>query len=107
MDRFKIAVGDNDEEVLKSIQIMLVQLGFNVVALETSGSSLLRKIRSVNPDVAIVDVNLRGMSAFEISEVVEKEGICPCIITTKGSIEEYYEKLKIKWCLHIFKNPSI
>ncbi|CDF58982.1 ANTAR domain-containing response regulator [Thermobrachium celere] len=105
MDRLKVAVGDNDEEVLKSIQIMLVQMGCNVVALETSGSALLRKIRSLNPDVSIIDVNLRGMSAFEISDVVEKQGICPCIITIKGSIDEYYDKLKDKLVFAYLQKP--
>ncbi|GFR35109.1 ANTAR domain-containing response regulator [Thermobrachium celere] len=105
MDRLKVAVGDNDEEVLKSIQIMLVQMGCNVVALETSGSALLRKIRSLNPDVSIIDVNLRGMSAFEISNVVEKQGICPCIITIKGSIDEYYDKLKDKLVFAYLQKP--
>jgi len=105
MDRLKVAVGDNDEEVLKAIQIMLVQMGFNVIALETSGSALLRKIRSLNPDVSIIDVNLKGMSAFEISDVAEKQGICPCIITIKGSVDEYYDKLKNKLVFAYLQKP--
>lgn len=105
MDRLKIAVGDNDEEILKSIQIMLIQMGFNVVATEKSGSSLLRKIRSINPDVALIDVNLKGLSAFEISEVVEKQGICPCIITIKGSVDEYFDKLKDKLVFAYIQKP--
>lgn len=105
MDRLKVAVGDNDEEFLKSIQIMLNQLGFMVVAIENSGTTLMRKIRSINPDIVIADANLKGMNAFEIANVVEKEGICPCIVTIKGSIEQYYEKLKNKIVFAYIQKP--
>ncbi|MCX7951267.1 MAG: ANTAR domain-containing protein [Clostridiales bacterium] len=105
MDRLKVAVGDNDEEFLKSIQIMLNQLGFMVVALENSGTALIRKIRSINPDIVLADANLKGMNAFEIASVVEKEGICPCIVTIKGSIEEHYEKLKNKVVFAYIQKP--
>jgi response regulator NasT len=105
MQNLRILIGDNDEIFLESFTLTLNQMGYNVVGTETSGTNLLRKIRNINPDIVIADVSLRGMGGFEISDIVEGEGLCPCIIIFKGNPSEYMLKLDKSLFIHISKNP--
>jgi two-component system, response regulator PdtaR len=106
MSRLRIILGDNDNSFLLSASNMLVQMGYDVIDTDTSGSGLLRKIRTLNPDVVIVDVSLKGMSGFEISDIVEGEGICPCIISYRGSHSEYMLKLQQKIIFAYIQKPA-
>jgi response regulator NasT len=105
MQNLRILIGDNDEIFLESFTLTLNQMGYNVVGTETSGTNLLRKIRNINPDIVIADVSLRGMGGFEISDIVEGEGLCPCIIIFKGNPSEYMLKLDKKLVYSYIQKP--
>ena len=105
MQNLKILIGDNDTAFIDNLTAMLNQLGYNVIGSDTSGTNFLRKIRSMNPDLVIADVSLRGMGGFEISDIVEGEGICPCIILLKGNPTEYMLKLDRKLVYAYIQKP--
>lgn len=105
MLNLRVVIGDNDEGFIASATSILTQIGYSVLATDTSGASLLRKIRNLSPDVAIVDVNIRGSSGFEISDILEGEGICPCVLTFKGSPSEYALKLQEKLIYAYIQKP--
>lgn len=96
MEKLRILIGDNEEEFLTYLSSMLNLLGYDVIGTDTSGTGLIRKIKNLSPQVVIADCSLRGMSGFEISDIVERGGICPCIITFKNSPYEYELKLQQK-----------
>lgn len=105
MLNLRVVIGDNDEGFIALATSLLNKLGYSVLGTDTSGASLLRKIRGLNPDVAIVDANIKGMSGFEISEILEGEGICPCVLTFKGSPSEYSLKLQQKLVYAYLQKP--
>lgn len=99
MVSYKIIIGDNDERFLDVIKSKLLQMGHVVLDVDTSGTGLLRKIRSLSPDIVIADVNLKGLTGFEIAEIIEGENICPCIISLKGDAFQYklnFSRKKVK-----------
>lgn len=105
MLRLRIILGDNDESFILSTSSLLKSLGYNVIDTDTSGTSLIRKIRTLKPDAVLVDVNIKGISGFEISNIVEGEGICPCIITLKTNPSEYAVKLQQKLIYAYLQKP--
>lgn len=105
MDGLRIILGDNEELFIQGTVNILQRLGHTVIATDNSGTGLLRKIRAQHPDIVIADANLKGMSGFEISDVVEGEGICPCILTFKGSPSEYALKLQKKLVYSYIQKP--
>lgn len=105
MLRLKIIIGDNDENFISSTSILLKNLGYNVIDTDTSGTALIRKIRTLKPDIVLVDVNIKGISGFEISNIVEGEGICPCIIMLKSNPSEYAVKLEQKMIYAYLQKP--
>jgi two-component system, response regulator PdtaR len=105
MLNLRVVLGDNDAGFIAATSSLLNQVGYTVLGTDTSGASFLRKIRALNPDVAIVDVNIKGVSGFEISDILEGEGICPCIITFKSSPAEYALKLQEKLIYAYLQKP--
>lgn len=105
MEKLRVLIGDNDEEFLLHLSALLGSMGYNVIGTDTSGTSLLRKIRTLSPQVVIADCSLRGMSGFEVSDIVENGGICPCIITFKNSPYEYELKLQKKLIYAYIQKP--
>ena len=105
MQQLRIILGDSDEAFISTARQLLIELGHNVIDTDKSGTLLLRKIRTLNPDVVIVDVNMKGISGFEISSIVEGEGICPCIVTFKSSPFEYSIKLEQKLVYAYIQKP--
>lgn len=99
MESYKIIIGDNDEKFLDVIRSKLLQIGHTVLDIDTSGTGLLRKIRGLSPDIVIADANLKGLTGFEIAEVIEGENLCPCIISLKGDAFQYklnFSRKKVK-----------
>lgn len=105
MLNLRIVIGDNDTAFLASTSSTLSQMGYTILSTESSGTSLLRKVRSLAPDVVIADVNLKGSSGFEISSILEGEGVCPCVLTFKGSPAEYALKLQEKMVYAYLQKP--
>lgn len=99
MSNYKIIIGDNDQEFLHTLKFRLTNLGHMVLDTDTSGTNLIRKIRSQNPDIVIAEAGLKGISGFEIGEILENEGICPCIVSFKGEVSQYkinFSRKKVK-----------
>lgn len=105
MQQLRIILGDSDDAFISTARQLLIELGHIVIDADDSGTMLLRKIRTLNPDVVIVDVNMKGISGFEISSIVEGEGICPCIVTFKNSPFEYSIKLEQKLVYAYIQKP--
>ncbi|MEF9952700.1 MAG: ANTAR domain-containing protein [Clostridium sp.] len=105
MPSYKIIIGDHDCEFLEGLKFRLSGLSHNVLDTDTSGPSLLRKIRSLNPDIVIVEANMKGMTGFEIADILEGEGICPCIISFKGEASQYRIALSSKKTKAYLKKP--
>ncbi|KMT21761.1 ANTAR domain-containing response regulator [Clostridium cylindrosporum] len=89
MPSYKIIIGDNDESFLETLKFRISQTGHRVLDTDTSGAALLRKIRSLSPDIVIAEATLKGVSGFEIADILEGEGICPCIVSFKGEPSQY------------------
>ncbi|MEG0005736.1 MAG: ANTAR domain-containing protein [Clostridium sp.] len=105
MESYKIIIGDNDIDFLEGLKFKLSGLSHQVIGWDTSGPSILRKIRSLNPDIVIVEANMKGISGFEIGEILEGEGICPCIISFKGEASQYRIALSLKKVKTYLKKP--
>lgn len=105
MSNYRIIIGDNDNKFIELLRIKLIELGHLVLDTYTSGSALLRKARMLNPDIVIVDVNLKGISGFEIGDILEGDGVCPCIVSFKGEALEYKINISRKKVKTYIKKP--
>lgn len=63
---------------------MLNRSGYLVEAEATNGPELLRKARTMYPDVVIMDSNLEGGSVAEIAGIIEGDEISSVLVLNQG-----------------------
>jgi len=85
VNTLKFAIGDDDKSSVTVIRNILQAKGHTIVCEESDGPSLLRKIRSTNPDFIIVSYNMQGMKGSEIARIVQRDRIAPVLLTADSS----------------------
>jgi len=69
--KYLILVVDDDPIVRENISVLLMAAGYNVVLAE-DGFAALVQLRKTAPDFLISDLNMPGMSGFELLSVVRR-----------------------------------
>lgn len=87
--RKKILIVEDNSELLELMRLGLKQAGFRI-ATATNGADALQSVRSVAPDLIVLDLVLPGLDGFAVCECLRKDeataGI-PVIILTGLSSE--------------------
>ncbi len=81
-DRGKvIAIVEDDPDIAKIIEQVLADFGFRT-AWCRSASDLLRRLRSLSPDLCIIDLGLPDMDGIEAMQRVRSQTACGILILT-------------------------
>lgn len=81
--------------VRKDIEQQLIRLGYNVVAQADNGKKALELARQSKPDLALLDIQLKGeMTGIDIAESLRKDMDIPIIYLTANADEATVEKAK-------------
>ncbi len=94
MERAKILVVDDDEEMRCLLEDVLVQEGYHVTQAR-DGSDALLKLRNQKYDLVIIDKNMPGLSGLEILpgiKMMDPQAIV-VFITAFGDVDTYLEAM--------------
>ena len=80
-DRYPVVV-----EGLK--RVLEAQHNFKLVACCSDGMSCIEAIRSLRPDIAILDISMPGPTGLEILSIVNCEGFSTRVVFFSASVEE-------------------
>lgn len=83
----KILTVDDDLELLSLISFALRQAGYLVVEA-ADGPTALQVFEREQPDLAILDVNLPGLSGFEVCRQIRAQSATPIMMLTVHNTEE-------------------
>src|SRR5687767_9908246 len=84
----KILVVDDDLELLGLVSFALRQAGYLVVKA-SDGTEALATFEREQPDLVILDVNLPGLSGFEVCRRLRAQATTPIMmLTVRGSEED-------------------
>jgi len=93
-----ILVVDDEKEILELIQFNLEQNNFNVTTVKT-GEAALKKARSIEPDLIVLDLMLPGIDGLDVCRILksdqETEDISVIMLTAKGSEEDIVKGLEL------------
>jgi CheY-like chemotaxis protein len=79
--RVRLLLVDDNEEFLRAESAWLgVQPGFEVVGTARSGEAGLEAVRSLRPDIVLMDLAMPGMSGFEAIRVLKLLPSPPAVI---------------------------
>jgi len=69
----KVLIADDSELILETLQEMLSHYGqAEIVASCNNGTDTLEAMRTLKPDLAIVDVNMPGLTGIEVLREIRK-----------------------------------
>ena len=85
--KLQILVVDDEPSLRTSLSILLRELGHEVRSA-TDGFSALSEMRSTVPDILISDLNMPGMSGFELLSVVRRRFPSVPVIAMSGAFPD-------------------
>jgi DNA-binding LytR/AlgR family response regulator len=96
MSKTNILIVEDESIVAKDIQMSLRKLGYNVVAICSSGEDALRAVEEHTPELILMDIMLKGeMSGIQTAEQVKSRFNIPIIYLTAYADESTLSKAKI------------
>ena len=86
---------DDDAGFRAEVCGLLEEEGVEVVGSAASGAEAVRQVASLRPDVALVDINLRGESGFDLARQMRDgaDGAAPNVILISTHAESEYADL--------------
>ncbi len=83
----KILVADDDSDLLDLVAYALGQAGYLVVKA-ADGNAAVEKFESEAPDMVVLDINMPGMSGFEVCSIIRGRGTAPIMMLTARGEEQ-------------------
>jgi len=69
----KILLVDDETMLLDSLEIILSLNGYEIVGKANDGKEALDVLKNVSCDIALVDLNMKGMGGIELIKIIKKE----------------------------------
>ena len=91
----KILVADDDRDLLELVAFSLAQAGFLVVKAQ-DGNDALRIFAAESPELLILDINMPGLTGFQVCEEVRRTSRVPVMmLTVRGEEEDLVRALEL------------
>ncbi|MBL8200845.1 MAG: response regulator transcription factor [Chromatiales bacterium] len=91
----KILVADDDRDLLELVAFTLAQSGF-LTLKAPDGHAALRIFAAESPDLLILDINMPGLSGFQVCEEVRRKSRVPVMmLTVRGAEEDLVRALEL------------
>ena len=82
-----ILIGDGRDNSRRQLKALLTRSGYLVEAEAGNAPELLRRARTMYPDLVIMDSSLEGGSIPEIAGIIEGDGLSSVLVLVQGSPE--------------------
>ncbi|QNJ97736.1 response regulator [Constantimarinum furrinae] len=93
MNRHSIIIADDHPLLLKGLNDFLLEREYNIVGSGTDGREAYNLITKLNPDIAILDIQMPYLSGLEIAKKCKANGIdTKIVLITLHKERELYEK---------------
>ena len=94
-DSIKIFIVEDDALIAEDVKMMLEDLGYHVVGKAFNAESAMTKIKTSNPDIVLLDIELAGeMSGIDLAEIINLKYQIPFIYLTSFYDNATLEKAK-------------
>jgi two-component system nitrate/nitrite response regulator NarL len=84
-----VLIADRCPVVVEGLRkVLRAQHNFKIVACCSDGISCVEAIRSLRPDIAILDISMPGLTGLEILSIVNSEGFSTRVVFFTATVED-------------------
>ncbi|MFI5266189.1 MAG: ANTAR domain-containing response regulator [Chloroflexota bacterium] len=82
LTRGRIVLAEDDPLVRQDFREMLLQLGYDVVAEAADGASAIHLVRTLRPDVALLEVEMPGLDGLKVTKAISAAELAPVLLVS-------------------------
>lgn len=101
----RVVIAEDEAIIRMDLEEALRELGYEVAGAAHRGDLALEMIRSLQPELAILDVKMPGLDGLEVAAEVSRERLCPVIILTAFSQRALIEQARDAGALAYLVKP--
>src|SRR6266446_657616 len=84
-----VVIADRHPVVLQGLtKVLGAQSGFKVVACSSNGTNCIEAIRSLVPDIALIDILMPDLTGLEILTIANSESLSTRLVFFTASVED-------------------
>ena len=91
-NRTKILIAEDDAIIRLDLKESLEAEGYEVVGETGRGDEVIGLVRSLEPDLVILDIKMPGMTGIQAAEIITEEGLAAVILLTAFSQQELVQQ---------------
>jgi response regulator NasT len=100
-----IVIAEDEAIIRLDLREMLEEEGYSVVGEAGRGDQAVDLVRTLRPDVVILDVKMPGMDGIEAAKRISQEAICAVLMLTAFSQREVVEQARDAGALAYLVKP--
>ncbi len=101
----RVVIAEDEAIIRLDLKETLEEEGYEVVGETGRGDEAVDLVRSLRPDLAILDIKMPGMDGHEVARIVNDERICGVLILTAFSQREVVEQARDAGALAYLVKP--
>ena len=91
-NRTKILIAEDEAIIRLDLKESLEAEGYEVVGETGRGDEVIELVRSLEPDLVILDIKMPGMTGIQAAEIIIEEGLAAVILLTAFSQQELVQQ---------------
>ena len=91
-NRTKILIAEDEAIIRLDLKESLEAEGYEVVGETGRGDEVIGLVRSLEPDLVILDIKMPGMTGIQAADIITEEGLAAVILLTAFSQQELVQQ---------------
>lgn len=101
----RVVIAEDEAIIRMDLRETLEEEGYEVVGETGRGDEAVELVRSLLPDLAILDVKMPGMDGLAVADMINREKLCGVLVLTAFSQREIVEQARDAGALAYLVKP--
>lgn len=105
----QVFVVSSDAVLIKQVRSTLMQRGYGIAGDATSGAQALRSIRTLRPDLVVLDADIAGTEGTDIGAIIAEDRLAPILLIApawcEGLVNHGGRENEDRWVFAILTKP--